>query len=177
MARRTVTSPLVWYVLDLDEWPKPRPAPGVVIWAPTRIANVLVGGAYKECSESLIPGYALVASRLHWSRVEELLRVRLTRGVKGPVHVPLDDVVKLRQQEDTEVWQCVDLPFAPGQAVRFRRSEGHDFAGMHGVFRGLVMTCGGFYGKVDVEVPGGGVLRGQYVPYDGIVPVDIPNDG
>lgn len=176
MGRRRVKGELKWYTLDLEEWPRPRPAPGVVIWMPQRVANQLVGGVYKECTELLLPGYALVASRMHWSKVEELLRVRLVRGAAGPVRVPLGDVVRLRQREGTEVWQCVSLPFAAGQNVRFRRSEGHDFAGMHGIFRGLVMTCGGFFGRVDVEVPGGGTLCGQYVPYDGIAPVDVVGD-
>lgn len=171
MGRRRVRGELTWHVLDLGEWPKPRPAPEVVIWTPTRTANRLVGGVYRECEESLLPGYALIASRLHWDRVEELIAARLVRSSGGPVEVPRKDVVRLRQQEQTEVWQCVELPFELGSQVRFCKSEGHEFGGMGGVFRGLVMTCGGFYGRVDVEVPGGKTLRGQYVPYDGIEPV------
>jgi hypothetical protein len=171
VGRRRVKGQLTWYVLDLDEWPRPRPAPKVVIWVPARTVNVLVDGVFQECSESLLPGYALVASRLHWSKVEELIRVRLVRGVHGPVAVPLGDVVKLRQREESEVWQCVELPVSDGCRVVLAKSQEHRFGNMAAVYRGLVMTCGGFFAKVDVDVPGAGTIRGQYVPYDCVVPV------
>jgi len=170
MGRRLVRGHLTWYALDLDEWPKPRPARQVVIWIPSRLANVLVDGSFRECNESLLPGYALVASRLHWSTVETLIKARLVRGVRGPVSIPIGDVVRLRQEEESEVWRCVELPVMDGCRVTLSKSPEHQFGNMAAVYRGLVMTCGGFFARVDVDVPGVGVMVGQYVPYDSIMP-------
>lgn len=169
-----------WYVAmvdDLEErlsiWKRRSRALDVIVWVPREEIWKLVDGHWSDASEDMLPGYALVSSRLGPRHIEKVLDVELLTNGKKCASISYTEVVNLRYRQRRACYK-LDHVFKSGQEVMVREDARSSYSGMRGIFHCPLAVGCGYQARVTIllfESRNPTVI----LPYDHLTPCTIEN--